>query len=81
MPDWLWSLLGGLGVPLLLFLWQAILTRDRTEEWGRKCGLLIKVVFRQRLGVAGSLSMRDRFISTVEDFVRGLRLGLEQKDR
>ncbi len=77
MSDWVWSLISALGTPLLLFFWQSLLKRELTEDWGRRIGKLLTVLFRQRLGVAGGNSIRDKFQSTVEDFVNGLRQGLK----
>ena len=76
MPEWGWALVGAVGVPLIGFFWQAFLTREATEHWGRLTGALVAKFLRQRLGTAGGNSIRDRFRSTVGDFWRGLESGL-----
>jgi len=77
MSDWVWSLVSAVGTPLFLFLWQSFLRRERTEDWGRKIGRLLTVLLRQKLGIAGGNSLRERFQSTIEDFINGLRQGLK----
>lgn len=77
MPEWGWSLIGAAGAPLLAFLWQGVLKRETTEEWGRRFGRLVAAFLKQRLGVAGGETMREKFQSTVEDFINGLRQGLK----
>ena len=77
MPEWGWALLGAVGAPLIGFLWQALITRESTERWGRLTGRFVSCFLRQKLGVKGGDSLRDRFKSTVEDFLRGLEAGLD----
>jgi len=76
MPEWSWVLIGAVGAPLIGFVWQAFLTRESTERWGRLAGAVIAKFLRQRLGVTGGDSIRDRFRSTVADFWRGMETGL-----
>jgi hypothetical protein len=77
MSEWIWSLIGAVGAPLVVFVWQSFLKRETTEAWGRRVGVLISTILRQRFGVKGGESIRDRFASTVEDFVKGLLDGLK----
>ena len=77
MTEWGWTLIGAVGAPLIAFLWQAFLKRETTEQWGTRAGKVITRFLRQRLGVKGGDSVRDRFQSTVEDFLRGLEQGLK----
>ena len=77
MPEWGWSLAGAAFAPLVLFFWQGLLKRETTEDWGRRIGRFITLFLRQRLGVAGGNSVREKFQSTVEDFTNGLRQGMK----
>jgi len=79
MPDWCWALIGAVGAPLIGFLWQGLLSRSRTERWGRIAGRCIARLLRQRLGVAGGASVRDRFRSTVADLWKGMEAGLMEE--
>jgi len=77
MSDWVWSLISAVGTPLILFFWQSLLKRELTEDWGRRIGKLLTVLFRQRLGLSGGNTIREKFQSTVDDFINGLRQGLK----
>jgi len=77
MPEWGWALIGAVGAPLLGFLWQGFLRRETTERWGLLTGRFIAAFLRQKLGVAGGDSIRDRFRSTAADFWRGMEAGLD----
>jgi hypothetical protein len=79
MPEWGWALVGAVGAPLIGFFWQALLKRENTERWGRLIGSFISRFLHQKLGVKGGDSVRDRFKSTAEDFMRGLKSGLDEE--
>jgi len=79
MPEWGWALVGAVGAPLIGFIWQALLKREDTERWGKLIGSFVTRFLRQKLGVKGGDSVRDRFKSTAEDFMRGLESGLEEE--
>lgn len=78
MDELLKGLAGAVGVPLLLFLWQALLTRERTILWGRRCGALLSRFLGQRLGLRSGGTLAERLRSTAEDFTAGLREGLTE---
>ncbi len=77
MADWVVSLIGAIGTPLILFIWQCFLKRELTEDWGRRIGRVLTIFFRQRLGVTSGNSVAEKFQSTAEDFINGLRQGLK----
>lgn len=81
MPEWGWSLVGAIGAPLIIFIWQALLKRESTENFGRRIGRLVTIFLRQKLGITGGNTVRDRFQSTVEDFTNGLKQGLHMDER
>lgn len=76
MSEILYGLVGAIGVPALLFLWQLLLKRERVLAWGMLTGTFCRVFLRQKFGVAGGDRLLDRMTSTVADFVEGVQRGL-----
>ncbi len=80
MPEWGWAAIGAVGAPLIGFFWQSFLKRETTERFGKLIGRFVTNTLKQKFGVEGGDSVKDRFKSTIADFVRGLESGLDDAD-
>lgn len=82
MPEWLSfvipGLIGAVGIPLILFVWQALLKRERVKKWGYRIGRFLSKVLGQKLGAAGSEKVEGRIKSTISDFIDGVYEGLDE---
>ena len=81
MNQFIFSLIGAVGVPLLLFLWQALLSRERVVVWGERVGVFCRVFLFQKIGAAEGSRLAARLVTTVADFVEGLYHGLSASAR
>ena len=76
MNEFLYGLIGAVGMPLVLFLWQLILKREAVMCWGMRAGAFCRKFLFQRVGVNGGEKLTERLISTVGVFIEGLYLGM-----
>lgn len=72
------GLIGAVGVPLALFLWQLLLKRHRVKNWGIRVGRLVSRVLGQKIGVSGGEKVEQRIKSTVSDFIEGVFEGMDE---
>ena len=77
MNELLYGLVGAVGVPLILFLWQLLLKREKVVRWGIRSGTFCRRFLSQRMGVSGGGRLIERLITTVADFTEGLYRGLK----
>ena len=80
MNELLMGLIGAVGVPLILYLWQLLLSRKSTRRWGFRIGRFLTLFCRQKIGVKGWEKLEDRLKSTVGDFVEGVYEGLDSDE-
>lgn len=82
--DWIHHLLPGLigavGVPLLLYLFGLLLSRDRTYGLGYKAGRFLTLIGQKKLGQRSWDQLENRVQATVGDFVDGIYAGMESDD-
>jgi len=76
MNEFLYGLMGAVGMPLILFMWQLFLKREAVMRWGERAGAFCRTFLFQRVGASGGGKLSERFISTIGDFIEGLYLGL-----
>ncbi len=80
MNELLIGLIGAVGVPLVLYLWQLLIPRKNTKGWGYRLGRFLTLFGRQKVGVKGWERLEDRLKSTVGDFVEGVYEGLDSDE-
>jgi len=79
--DILLAALPTVGIPLLMFIWGIILSRERTVIAGYSLMAFIGLFFRQKLGLASGKVVNERIGTTMDDLTFGMRLWLQGKDK
>ncbi len=78
IPAWTWGLIGAIGAPLIGFLWQSLLSDEKTEAWGVRIGAFCRIFLFQELGASAGNELVNRFKGTVAKLSSGVIKGLEQ---
>lgn len=79
MHELVTGLIGAVGVPLIIFLWQTFLKRETVQQWGIRIGRFFSRILGQKIGIQGSRKIRDRILSTVEDLIQGIYTGMDEE--
>jgi len=69
------------GFPLVGFLWQSFLKREKTFAWGKRAGKAISFFLGQKLGKERGHELEGRFETTAQDFFDGMKEGLAADDK
>ena len=79
--DILLAALPTVGVPLLMFIWGIVMSREKTVIAGYSLMSFFGKFFRQKLGIAGGKIVNQRIGTTMDDLTFGMRLWLQGKDK